>query len=586
MKTKINKLILILFLVLSFFLCNITLGTSLGTVTFKNNELEIENLAINEVPTDGTLTVDKNNIQGTSTGALWWKKNNSWLAFEVQEEGEYNFNFQETGINPSNIIIYQLENDGGLTEISAGSEEEKKITANEGTIYIVQLRGVKEKNISNNGLSMAVTKGTNIVQEDNNNTENETQGSSNTEENTETQNLREILFEEGNQLKTEYFNGEKGDQVITGGGYTQYSIEIDQGKYFIEVNGKDKIIDTTGYDRRIILTMDDAGNIVTITRDEIDDYIDMTRDPQEGEIPQGNGETEDTAIRITNDSEGVTIDPSSGDYRFEVEKTGQYILVFLGETVPRELTEGDIIEGRIPNPNITNPPELSTQEPTDDDTDTDNNVGDTPGTQEPTDNDTGSGNNKGENSDSISGSTTENVDPEHEQKEESKDVGVFQEVLTEIGIDIGEFAFKVISEVLETETGKITIDSLVFNKVDALNPNFFDKSLQGTVVSETIKEVINKWYAYFRSLAIVIYVIAVILVAIRFLLEGTPLSRVRGQQVIIKWTLGVIILFIFPYVMKMLFEVNEAIVNKIYSQNSLGMASNKTRTINRWSRFI
>lgn len=174
------------------------------------------------------------------------------------------------------------------------------------------------------------------------------------------------------------------------------------------------------------------------------------------------------------------------------------------------------------------------------------------------------------------------VDPEHDvEKEEDEDIGIVQETLTEIGIEIGDYALKFLHTVLGEEVGNVTIDGIVFNRIDSLNPNFFDKSVGENVeggtasIAGVVRDTINKWYAYFRGLAIAVYIMAVIMVAIRVFLEGTAISKVKAKDVITKWTLGVAMLFLFPYLMKMAFELNEAVVDEIskhaFKKENLGL---------------
>ncbi len=133
--------------------------------------------------------------------------------------------------------------------------------------------------------------------------------------------------------------------------------------------------------------------------------------------------------------------------------------------------------------------------------------------------------------------------------------------ISELLLGFGDFVADYITFIFRDE---VTIDRLVFNKVYSLNANFFEFEKKGLVpeTTEIFCNTINGWYSIFRALAIVAYLIILIVVGIKILL-GTPNSKTKAHDIMVKWGIGVAILFLFPYVMKYAFILNDSIIEEI-----------------------
>ena len=90
--------------------------------------------------------------------------------------------------------------------------------------------------------------------------------------------------------------------------------------------------------------------------------------------------------------------------------------------------------------------------------------------------------------------------------------------LSGMALGVGDFLLDYIVYLFKDE---ITIDRLIFNRVPSLNADFFTANKKGIVPESTeiICGVINNWYAFFRALAILTYLIVLVYVGIKILLR-------------------------------------------------------------------
>lgn len=175
---------------------------------------------------------------------------------------------------------------------------------------------------------------------------------------------------------------------------------------------------------------------------------------------------------------------------------------------------------------------------------------------------------------SVYASETPETSNESINEYDEGNVGFVEEVMTEIALDIGDFFYYYLSliinnELLGGEKGTaedITIDRLIFNKIDAVNANFFKDIETPTSSHTSVRKIVNKWYGYFRTIAILVYIIAIVGAGIKIVLQNTPLSKADMKTLIMQWSMGIVLLFFFPYVIKYAFELNEGIVRMIEEQ--------------------
>ena len=87
-------------------------------------------------------------------------------------------------------------------------------------------------------------------------------------------------------------------------------------------------------------------------------------------------------------------------------------------------------------------------------------------------------------------------------------------------------------------------------------------------VTATMKNVVSYWYNSFRSIAVACYLILLIYVGLRMIL-ATNANRLEDiKERLNVWLSGIVILFFFPYVMRYMVEINQAVVKQIHNKSS------------------
>lgn len=162
---------------------------------------------------------------------------------------------------------------------------------------------------------------------------------------------------------------------------------------------------------------------------------------------------------------------------------------------------------------------------------------------------------------------------EDEAKELRTD-NLFEVVISGFFLDVGDYAHDFLSKIFKEE---ITIDSLVYNRAKLTNANFFTKSVNPSyaIASDTIRSLINIWYDVFRRIAIIVCMVALVFAAVKIMLN-TPNAKVKAMDLLKKIVLAVALLFLFPYVMLMAYNLNEAIITTAYNEFHVGNKNIKT----------
>ena len=80
-----------------------------------------------------------------------------------------------------------------------------------------------------------------------------------------------------------------------------------------------------------------------------------------------------------------------------------------------------------------------------------------------------------------------------------------------------------------------------------------------------MKNTINLWYNIFLKIALLVDLIVLLYVGIQILLSSTGAKKARYQELLKDWFVGIMILFLFPTVMKYVVLLNNATVKAIGS---------------------
>lgn len=113
---------------------------------------------------------------------------------------------------------------------------------------------------------------------------------------------------------------------------------------------------------------------------------------------------------------------------------------------------------------------------------------------------------------------------------------------------------------------EVTIDKVIFGEVGKLSINFWGEEKEGTnAVMSTLKGPVNTWYNVFLEFAILVYLVALLVVGIKIVFASTGDAKAKYKDTFQAWLTGVIILFLYPYVMKYTVKINNALVELIAS---------------------
>lgn len=167
---------------------------------------------------------------------------------------------------------------------------------------------------------------------------------------------------------------------------------------------------------------------------------------------------------------------------------------------------------------------------------------------------------------------------EEKIKELQEGVSIFEQVLTEFGLTVGDYAQDYIRKIFKEE---LTVDKLVFNDSPNFNANFFDNSANPATseASNAVKGFINKWFDYFKKLSLVVILCFLVVAGIRTMLSSTK-GKVKALETVKKVVIAVMLIYFFPYVIRIAFDLNEALVSKVkeyaYQNVSVGTTLGST----------
>ncbi len=120
----------------------------------------------------------------------------------------------------------------------------------------------------------------------------------------------------------------------------------------------------------------------------------------------------------------------------------------------------------------------------------------------------------------------------------------------------------------------LTIESLFFNHYSKTRLTIF-KGMPGgdnDYLTEDFKNTINTFYKFFTSIAVIFYMMILVYIGIRVLLNAGTDKNAKYKEFVLYWVIGIAILFLFPYAMKYTIVVNDAFVKFI--------DTNKTNVLN------
>ncbi|MBQ8299081.1 MAG: hypothetical protein IJX99_04315 [Clostridia bacterium] len=111
----------------------------------------------------------------------------------------------------------------------------------------------------------------------------------------------------------------------------------------------------------------------------------------------------------------------------------------------------------------------------------------------------------------------------------------------------------------------VSLDRLVFNAVGKVNIDYWSGITPGSKdVKAVMAGVVVPWYRVFYKIAIMVYIIVLIVVGIQVLLNSTAEKKAKYKEVMVSWVVGVMMLTLFPFVLKYVVEINDVAVESMY----------------------
>lgn len=121
----------------------------------------------------------------------------------------------------------------------------------------------------------------------------------------------------------------------------------------------------------------------------------------------------------------------------------------------------------------------------------------------------------------------------------------------------------------------LTVETLIFNKYPNTSLNLFQGMGQFNTyignpgVSGTIAKSVNDFYSFFVKIAVVAYMVILLYVGVRILLNAGTDKQAKYKEYLLYWVEGIVILFFFPYIMKYTIIINNAFVEYIYNNKGI-----------------
>lgn len=144
-------------------------------------------------------------------------------------------------------------------------------------------------------------------------------------------------------------------------------------------------------------------------------------------------------------------------------------------------------------------------------------------------------------------------------------INPLEETICELMLSAGDFFVDILNKVIGRE---ITITALVYNDIDEVNPNFFNKTLSPSGFTADIKFAVSEWYGILSMIATTLYLVALLATGFRILLASTGIDYQKSKEKLVEWGKAVIIFGCMPYVMKMAFSLNENIVELLKNNSN------------------
>ena len=137
---------------------------------------------------------------------------------------------------------------------------------------------------------------------------------------------------------------------------------------------------------------------------------------------------------------------------------------------------------------------------------------------------------------------------------------IFEKILewiTELLIKLGDGILHI---VIRSVGESVSFDRLVFNDVNRVSVDYWTKDSQTGSIKAIMSPVVSYWYNVFFRIAILVFFIYLVYIGIKIVLSDIGEKKAKYNELLLDWVIGVAILFLFPYVMKYIVQLNNGVV--------------------------
>lgn len=106
----------------------------------------------------------------------------------------------------------------------------------------------------------------------------------------------------------------------------------------------------------------------------------------------------------------------------------------------------------------------------------------------------------------------------------------------------------------------VTIDGVILGDVKKVSIDFWQDADGIGYMASILKDVVNQWYSVFTDIALAVYVMLLLIVGIKILFASTGAAKAKYKDILKDWVIGICMLLLFPYVMRMLVNINDILV--------------------------
>lgn len=141
----------------------------------------------------------------------------------------------------------------------------------------------------------------------------------------------------------------------------------------------------------------------------------------------------------------------------------------------------------------------------------------------------------------------------------SDNASLIEQLITKLLMFIGTGIYAIVCWAIGEE---FSIEKVIFNEYSNTKLGFFSGSeVNAFIENANIKEIMNDFFNFFTGITLLVYLIILVYMAIKIMLGSTAEKGSKYKQLIMYWIEGILILFLFPYIMKYSIQLNNSFVS-------------------------